>query len=101
MTSPSSFGQKFYWKTGLFGVLLGFIELSFVKNLHRLDQNKQELVEGAEHQLQKLKENDKVLEAKEKAIEAKERFKESKLFNKLKDKVDANEKVKSRFDALK
>ena len=39
--------------------------------------------------------------AKEKVIEAKERFKETKLFNKMKEKVDSNEKVKSRLDSIK
>ena len=29
----AAFGHKFYWKSGVFGVLLGFAELSLVKNM--------------------------------------------------------------------
>ena len=31
------FGSKFYWKSGVFGILLGLAEISFVKNLKVLD----------------------------------------------------------------
>ena len=45
MISPITFGHKLYWRCGLFGVLIGFAELSYVKNLHYLDQKKQEMID--------------------------------------------------------
>ena len=33
---PGAFGHKFYWRSGVFGVMLGFAELSLVKNLNKV-----------------------------------------------------------------
>ena len=39
------FGHKFYWRSGVFGALLGLAEFSLVTNLKKLDYKKDEIAQ--------------------------------------------------------
>ena len=57
------FGHQFYWRSGIFGVMLGFIELSLVKNLNKLDYQKHKMSEMSEKHIEKVKESEKTKQA--------------------------------------
>ena len=63
---PGAFGHKFYWRSGVFGVMLGFAELSLVKNLNRVDYTKHQIAEFSEKNIEKVKDNEQIKKAKEK-----------------------------------
>ena len=49
MAEPAvAFGHKFLWKSGLFGVFLGFVEFSFHSNMLSVEYKKHRLVEQSE-----------------------------------------------------
>lgn len=101
----TAFGHKIYWKSGVFGVLLGLAELSFVKNLNRLDYEKHKLAEATELQKEQIKNNEKVQKAVEKFSLAKDKLKETKSYEQLKDKtadiLNKNDKLKQGVDLYK
>ena len=51
------FGTVLYWRSGIFGVLLGFAELSFTHNLHSFEHKKQLLADEAEQYYTKTSQN--------------------------------------------